>query len=356
MDHVLFIITANGFGGAEVNFLTLVPKFAEQYNVSVIYQNEKIGGELNRLGIEAFSIKPFKKGINLYYNLRGIRNVIVNFKPNKIITITNLSAFYLTFFSKSFFKSINIVIEIHDFRWIFKNFILKYRIKKAVIVLPNQSLLEIDCNLKSILRKRNVNIIPNAVSAGDECNEKLRISDFILFVAFVAKCKGIEYILDALYLERELNLKLVVCGSFVDKSYELEIQKRVKELNLSENVIFVGYTTQISAYYKECLFAVITTISKYGGPETFGRTIIEAWKNRKTVCAFNCGGPKYLIDDNKNGLLVQEENVEELSKKIKLLVIDSELRNTLSNNGYEEYSKHYKTEKIFEQYQKLLTS
>jgi glycosyltransferase involved in cell wall biosynthesis len=72
-----------------------------------------------------------------------------------------------------------------------------------------------------------------------------------------------------------------------------------------------------------------TSISDHGGPETFGRTIIEAWSYEKPVIAFSVGGPKFIIDNNINGLLINEGDILGLANAI----------NTLNNNNNESLRK-----------------
>ena len=111
---------------------------------------------------------------------------------------------------------------------------------------------------------------------------------------------------------------------------------------------------QIKILYENSLMVINSSISQYGGPETFGRTIIEAWSYKKPVIAFNVGGPKYIIDNGINGFLVEEKNVKELAEKINLLSNNSNLCKIFGNNGYNKVCFEYTTEIIVKKLIKCL--
>jgi len=84
-----------------------------------------------------------------------------------------------------------------------------------------------------------------------------------------------------------------------------------------------------------------TSLAEHGGPETFGRTIIEAWSYKKPVIAFSEGGPKYLISDNIDGLLIPEKDVQALASAMNKLVKDSVLRREMGKAGYEKVKNRF---------------
>ena len=87
-------------------------------------------------------------------------------------------------------------------------------------------------------------------------------------------------------------------------------------------------------------------MSKFGGPESFGRTIVEAWSHRKPAIAFRCGGPKYLISDGDDGYLVEEGNVEELARRMLGLCADKILRIRMGERGYEKALSHFSESRL----------
>ncbi|MFW2569186.1 glycosyltransferase, partial [Aliarcobacter butzleri] len=63
--------------------------------------------------------------------------------------------------------------------------------------------------------------------------------------------------------------------------------------------------------------------------ETFGLVVIEAMKNQTAIIASNSGGFLEIIDDRINGLLFENENIEDLALKIEELYNEKDLKDNL---------------------------
>jgi glycosyltransferase involved in cell wall biosynthesis len=77
--------------------------------------------------------------------------------------------------------------------------------------------------------------------------------------------------------------------------------------------------------------AAVLAIPSHGEP--FGRTIIEAWACDLPVVATNAGGPAELIESQKNGLLFETGNCDELAQKLHELMKDHDLTLRLKKEG-----------------------
>lgn len=98
-----------------------------------------------------------------------------------------------------------------------------------------------------------------------------------------------------------------------------------KEIEAAEGnhpkIHFLGFQENPYPYLKNALFLILS--SKYEG---FPMSVIEAMACETPVVAFNCvSGPDEIIVDGENGLLVSNQNFEELRDKINLMAEDSEL-------------------------------
>jgi len=101
-----------------------------------------------------------------------------------------------------------------------------------------------------------------------------------------------------------------------------------------------------SEHLRGSLCVVVASISHFGGPETFGRTIIEAWAHGKPVVAFDAGGAHYLIEHGHDGLLVPEGNVEALADALQLLKQRPDLRCRLAENGLAKVRRFFTPDKV----------
>lgn len=75
--------------------------------------------------------------------------------------------------------------------------------------------------------------------------------------------------------------------------------------------------------------------------EPFGLTLIEAASCGLPVVATDDGGPKDIIDNCKNGILVDVSEEQNISKAIKKIISSRELWQKYSDNGIKNVRKHY---------------
>ena len=70
------------------------------------------------------------------------------------------------------------------------------------------------------------------------------------------------------------------------------------------------------------------------------------------VISTDCNGPKDIINNNKNGILIEKNNKQELKNAITRLKDDLNLRNKLGVNAMEKYKKKF----TFKEYTKNINS
>ncbi|MBL7072013.1 MAG: glycosyltransferase family 4 protein [Candidatus Omnitrophica bacterium] len=163
----------------------------------------------------------------------------------------------------------------------------------------------------------------------------------ILFVAQLNKShkwKGLEKLIKAFcLLDKKKGYRLIIIGS----GDYMEYYKRLtKDLNLEDITEFLGYVKQedLPQYYQRCGFVVIPSISNVEGPTT---VIFESMACGKPLIAGEVGGLPYFIKANECGLLVNAENIKELSEAMNNLMDDKKLYERLSENGLANVHKYY---------------
>jgi glycosyltransferase involved in cell wall biosynthesis len=97
---------------------------------------------------------------------------------------------------------------------------------------------------------------------------------------------------------------------------------------------------------RACRGVVVSSISQRQGPESFGRTVIEAWAYRKPVVAFAAGGVNYLIENERDGLLVPEGDEEALAEALDRLWRDEALGRRLGEAGYAKVCRTYEAGRV----------
>lgn len=146
--------------------------------------------------------------------------------------------------------------------------------------------------------------------------------------------KGFDVLLKAwgLISPGHKDWKLRIVGRMADKTKEW-----LKSLSgeSAERVEFKSYTNEIVKEYTEAAIFVLS--SRYEG---WGLVLVEAMSQGCACVACDYKGRQAeIIEDGVNGLLCEPENVEELAKKIELLISDKSLREKLQTTAPESVEK-----------------
>lgn len=201
-----------------------------------------------------------------------------------------------------------------------------------IIVLTEVQATEI---IELGVNKEKVQVIPHAVepsSVDSNIGETIRKKE-ILFVGRLVPQKQVDHIIKAFHLiHKEHNdWKLSIYGG---GSEEESLQKLIVSYELNEKVHLYGYTNDVKQLYKKASFSVLA--SKYEG---FGLVIMESIHEGCPVLAYNLKfGPKDIIEVNKNGLIVEQNNIEALAQGMKEMILNPLKNVRLNEHFYWEQS------------------
>ena len=317
-----------------------------------------------------FKIKLFFINPGMYYLLK-------NYKPDIIhaIGIRGFQAFISALVSK--FNNIPLIISDQgglfthpDFNKGIINKIL-YRLQEPFIkFIINQANKIIVANEyeKKIFEKytndKKLCIIFNGIDY-----EKLLINPFdfkkkyniekkiLLFLGRFNLVKGIDYLLKS-YLQLMSDPKfqdtvLVIMGA--DFGYQNKMEKLILKLNLQNNILILKKPTRdevISAYHA-CEFLVLP--SRW---EMSPLTPLEGFACKKPTISSKLHGIPYVIEDGETGLLVNPENIEELTNAIKKLLKNPDLSIQMGKKGYQKmvevFNSKQMTKNILEVYKSAI--
>lgn len=189
--------------------------------------------------------------------------------------------------------------------------------------------------------------IPNGIDLKDVQNISPKPIEHpsILYVGRLTKRKGVDVLLRAIPIIKKSipNLSLYIMGA---GPLEDELKELVKELNVEENVKFLGFVSEEEkySYYKSVDICVVPSVDYDYAPVV----LPEAMACEKPVIASNVGGIPFVVEDGKTGLLVEAGNVEELTEKIIMLLQNEYLREKMGKAGREKI-KNFTWDKIAQQ-------
>lgn len=149
----------------------------------------------------------------------------------------------------------------------------------------------------------------------------------------------------------------VICNDFPDWSLEIagagvkEDIKTLQEIAIDskcKNVKFLGFRSDINDLMSSS--AVFCLSSRFEG---LPMVLIEAMNAGCCCVAFDClTGPSEVIEDEKSGLLADNQNVSDLAEKLRLVMSNEQLREHYSLNAPKSVVK-YRSERILNRWKIL---
>lgn len=174
---------------------------------------------------------------------------------------------------------------------------------------------------------QNVCVIPNPVSfmpaSVSDCSRK----QVIAMGRYVAQ-KGFDHLIAAwrMVVDKHPDWVLKIYG---DGHLRGQLQQQVEELNLADSCFLEHSVSDVESVF--CKSSLFVLSSRFEG---FGLVIVEAMACGLPVVSFACPcGPKDIIADGVDGILVEPQNVEELACKISYLIENEEIRKSMGHQA-----------------------
>ena len=270
-------------------------------------------------------------------------------------------------FSAASRAKIPIVTTEHD---PFELSFLKNLIKKRSLKKTNRVVTVSAANQK-ILRelypeeKNKFIVIPNGIDTTWWHSQFLRFTDLdrrkikeelflahensliIISVAELHERKGLKYLIEAIpeVAAKFPNIKLVLVGEGPERP---ELEKLIKKLGIENHVILTGRQKEIPKLLK-CADIFVLPSKR----EAFGLVLLEAMIAGLPIIASDTGGIPEIIENKKNGILVEPENSGKIATALIALISHPEKRKKLAAAGAEIVHEKFEAKKMAEEYGKI---
>lgn len=202
---------------------------------------------------------------------------------------------------------------------------------------------------KFFKREKNIFVAPNWVSEiGKNDIQYNKEAKKIIYVGRFGIEKGVLRLLKSWKLiEKDLpGWTLDLYGDGEEKEKVIEF---IDKNNLSSSVNLKGWVDDVTKYFKDYAFLVLPS-----DREGFPLVLLEAQALGLPVVSYDIlTGPSEIINHNKDGILVEEKNVEKFAKAMLFLANNPQTRENFSKNALENVKKFSK-ERILDIWRKIL--
>ncbi len=178
----------------------------------------------------------------------------------------------------------------------------------------------------------------------------------IISIGRLTEKKGFLYIIDAIaeLIKEYPSIRYEIIGDGPDRK---KIQKKIKELNIANNVKLLGWKPhdELAYYLHDAhIFISPSVTTKKGSQDGAVNALKEAMLTGIPVISSFHGGIIEVIDHGKSGLLVPERNVTSLIEAIKYLINNPEKWQKMGMIGRNKIEKSFDMEKLNDKFEELL--
>ncbi|MHA1252576.1 MAG: glycosyltransferase family 4 protein [Candidatus Helarchaeota archaeon] len=273
-----------------------------------------------------------------FANVLPISYIIAKIFNKKIVALTHGNDFLTRppfYFKTSFFKNLDKLIVTSE-----RN---KYYVQKIHHLSENQ--IEV-IHLGLILKEYEIK------ESKEELRQELTVPKnhfIILSVGRHVPRKNFDLVIKAinqlLKQDPSMKLKYYLIGS--GETTE-SLKKLTRQLHLENHIVFLGRCNELTRnkYYKLSDVFIMPSITKKKSVEGFGIVFLEANFYKLPAIGTFSGGISEAIVNEKTGLLIKPNNLQDLTKKIKYLYNNPYLRKKMGENGYKRVLEEFNWDKI----------
>ncbi len=156
--------------------------------------------------------------------------------------------------------------------------------------------------------------------------------------------KGLDILVEVMrkIVETKPDVRLTVVGDGPDRG---KFEQQIIGAGLTSNIKLVGMTSNVENYYNNA--SIFLHTSRYEG---FGVVLIEAMAFGVPVIAFHNNGPDEIIENGKNGILIERFNIDKYAKSVISLLENENDYRALSNHARER-AEDFATENIVDKFE-----
>ncbi len=257
-------------------------------------------------------------GIIGYYLKEKFGDRIKMFLHSHGTDVRLLTSYYLIYL---FFKPVINKFE----RWsVVSNYLKRLILERDIYIADKIDVIPLPNDEKLFYPDDNITEDPNLILSVSRLTVQKRLPVFVKAIALLK--------------DEFPKLQADIYGDGPEKQKLLSL---IDEFDLENRIKILSPVSQdnLRDIYNKAAIVVLNSVD-----EGFGLSLTEAMLCRRPVIGADSGGITDIIDENHTGLLVEEDNPEELAEAIRKYLNDPVLKDNLSEAGYQKALENFSSQ------------
>ncbi|MCV9927473.1 glycosyltransferase [Flavobacterium sp. LS1R49] len=329
--RIVQIIDSLEAGGAERMAVNYANALSKKIEFSGLIVSRKEGLLFNQIAKNVSYLFLKKKKTIDFQAVSRLRKYLKN---NKVDVIhAHSSSFFIAVLVKLTLPKIKIIW--HDHYGISQDLSSRKNLGLKLGSLSFTGIISVNSALKdwakSYLWCSNLVYFPNFVVDSSVSAEKQSLHGFagkrIVCVANLRPQKNHELLIDVANSIKDKfpDWTFHLFGKDFEDSYSDKLKKKIDDLKLQKTVFFYGTTDNVGSALEQCQIAVLPSLS-----EGLPLAILEYGIFKLPVVATNVGEISKIITSEKEGLIVESDNLNEFVAALEKLIVDQKMRDEVA--------------------------
>lgn len=364
MMHICHVMAGDLWAGAEVMAWTLMKGLSGCSDLAItaiVFNDGRLAGEIRKRGIPVTVLDETK--CNPFLIGSEIRKML-EANPVDIIHTHGYKENIICAYATGFGKKSTLIATQHGLPEVYGRIRdVKYRslsmINRLVLRKSYRYTVGVSIDIKRVLiekkgfDKRKVECIHNGIELPDVAFSNWQPTGNGLVIGSSGRLSPVKDYALMVDVARHVSMKkddirFELAGEGPEKSRILSI---IEQYGLSNQFALKGFMSQISSFYEGLDFYINTSLH-----EGIPMSVLEAMAHGLPVVAPRVGGLVEIVEDGRNGYLIDGRNPEDFAEKCLLLSKDHSLRRRLAQAARKTAETEFSVGRMIDRYHQLYLS
>ena len=284
-------------------------------------------------------------------HIKTLKSKLKEIEPSVLIVCNFAFDFY---FIQFICKDIKTVKEFHTSRYYYNQRLPKVSFfKKTLFKINNYierkytHIVVLNNDEKIYYKSNNIVVIPNAIGMVNVDNS-IKRDNVIIAAGRMAEVKQFDHLIKAWsFIEKDFpDWKVEIYGEG-DESISKKLNSLINDLSLA-NIKLMGATSSLGLKMEKGSIYAMTSLT-----ECFPMVLLEALSCGLPIISYNCpNGPKNIITNNQDGIIVKHNNIELFSKILSEFIRNNKLRKQMEINAINNV-KRFSEDRVMKKWSQL---